>query len=83
MIVANVVSSSISASVSGGVISANVGQQSVQASASGGIGPQGFTTLSAASDVQFSGLSDGDVLRYEQSRWRNYREENLVDGGNW
>ena len=89
MITASVASPQITASASGGNISATVGSSSVQASAGGGIGPQGpqgpqgLTALSLASDVQFDAVSDGDLLRFEQSRWRNYREESLVDGGNW
>lgn len=91
MISANVSSNPISVSVSspGAPVVARVSSVAVQATASGGSGPAGppgapgLSSLTDAVDVELSGLSDGDVLRYEQSRWRNYREENLVDGGNW
>lgn len=78
MIQASVQSSpQITASVSGGTVSATV---------SGGFGPAGpagMTTISAAGDVAFSGAADGDVIRYSSGKWRNYQEQNLVDGGNW
>lgn len=67
----------ITASVSGGTISATI---------SGGFGPAGpagVTTIAAAGDVAFSETSDGDVIRYSSGKWRNYPEQNLVDGGNW
>jgi hypothetical protein len=28
-------------------------------------------------------VADGDVLRYSASRWRNYAESQLTDGGNF
>lgn len=72
------------ASVSGGGVSASV---------SGGVGPQGPAGaagdvtvpagLSNLSDVSLAGLADGDLLRYSASRWRNFREDILVDGGNF
>jgi hypothetical protein len=83
----------ITATVSGsGVISATVGSSVVEASAGGGIGPQGpqgvigppGNALSAASDVQLSGVADGDVLRYSNSKWQNFPESNIViDGSNF
>jgi hypothetical protein len=47
------------------------------------IGPPG-NALSAASDVQLSGVAEGDVLRYSNSKWRNYPEGDIViDGQNF
>jgi hypothetical protein len=92
-ITASVSSQPITATVSGsGVISATVGSSVVEASAGGGIGPQGpqgvigppGNALSAASDVQLSGVAEGDVLRYSNSKWRNYPEGDIViDGQNF
>jgi hypothetical protein len=92
-ITASVSSQPITATVSGsGVISATVGSSVVEASAGGGIGPQGpqgvigppGNALSAASDVQLSGVAEGDVLRYSNSKWRNFPESNIViDGSNF
>ena len=92
-ITATVSSQPITATVSGsGNISASVGSSVVAASIGGGIGPQGpagplgppGTALSAASDVQLSGVADGDVLRYSNSKWRNYPESDIViDGQNF
>lgn len=39
--------------------------------------------LNNISDVSLSNVQDGDVLRYENSRWRNYNEQQLTDGGNF
>jgi hypothetical protein len=92
-ITASVSAQPITATVSGsGVISATVGSSVVEAAAGGGIGPQGpqgvigppGNALSAASDVQLSGVADGDVLRYSDSKWRNFPESNIViDGSNF
>jgi hypothetical protein len=95
-ITATVSAQPITASVSGsGNISASVGSSVVTASAGGGIGPQGQqgiqgqqgvagTALGSASDVQLSGLSEGDLLRYGGGKWQNYPENNLViDGTNF
>jgi hypothetical protein len=89
-ITATVNSQPITATVSGsGVISASVGSSVVEASAGGGIGPQGpqgvigppGNALSAASDVQLSGVAEGDVLRYGgNNKWYN---SPILDGGNW
>lgn len=72
------------ASISGGGVSASV---------SGGVGPQGPAGeagdvtvpagLSNLSDVTLTGVADGDLLRYSANRWRNFREDILVDGGNF
>ena len=85
---ATVVSQPIIATVSSsGAISASVGSSvSVTSTASGGIGPQGpsgVSSLGESQDVQLSGLSDGDVLRYSNSKWRNYPDSQLCDGGNF
>ena len=91
-ITASVSSSPITARVSGSSISASVGSSPVRATASGGVGPQGpqgpagdagSVTIAAASDAAISGLADGDVLRYSSSKWRNYADINLTDGGNF
>lgn len=91
-ITASVSSSPITARVSGSSISASVGSSPVRASASGGVGPQGpqgvagdasAVSIAAASDVQLASLADGDVLRYSSSKWRNYAEKQLTDGGNF
>ena len=89
----SVVRQPIAVAVSGNGVSVQAGSLlPVAVDVSGGIGPQGpqgvqgpqgMTALAAASDVEFEELSSGDVLRYEGARWRNYREANLVDGGNW
>jgi len=92
-ITASVTSQPITATVAdSGSISASVGSSVVEASAGGGIGPQGpqgvigppGNALSAASDVQLSGVAEGDVLRYSNSKWRNFPEGDIViDGQNF
>lgn len=88
-ITASVSGSTITARVSGSSISASVGSSPIRATASGGVGPQGpqgnagSIAISAASDAEISGLADGDVLRYSSSKWRNYADANLTDGGNF
>jgi len=91
-ITASVNSSPITARVSGSSVSASVGSSRVSATISGGIGPAGpqgpagsaaNLAIGSATDVAFSGLADGDVLRYSSSRWRNYAETQLTDGGNF
>lgn len=90
---ATVNSSPITATVAGGAVSATVTSSSVSAIASGGVGPAGpqgvvgppGNSLSAASDVQLSNISEGDLLRYGSGgKWQNYPESNLViDGTNF
>jgi hypothetical protein len=86
---ASVTAQPITASVSGGEISASVSSTVVTASASGGVGPQGPSgtaggPLSDLSDAQIASLTDGDVLRYSSSKWRNYPESNITfDAGNF
>jgi hypothetical protein len=88
MITANVSSNRITASVTGSAVAAAVSANIVTTATTGGIGPQGpqgvaGTALQSASDVALSGVADGDVLRYSASRWRNYAESQLTDGGNF
>lgn len=82
----------VSARVSGSTVVARVPAASAgTATVTGGAGPQGAAgpqgppgdALSQASDVQIASIAEGDVLRYSSSKWRNYPEANLVDGGNW
>ena len=91
-ITASVNSSTITARVSGSSISASVGSSPIRATASGGVGPQGpqgatgnagTVAIAAATDVELTGLADGDVLRYSNSRWRNHAETLLTDGGSF
>lgn len=94
-ITANVTSSRISASVSGGSVTASVGSGRVAASVTGGIGPQGpagdtgdtggASTLSELTDVQITSLANGDLIQYSAatSKWRNVTDLSLVDGGNF
>ena len=93
-ITASVSSQPITATVNAsGSISASVGSSVVEASAGGGIGPQGpqgvigppGNALSAASDVQLSGVAEGDLLRYGSGgKWQNFPESNIViDGSNF
>ncbi len=84
-------SQAITASVSGGSISASVPASApVAASVSGGVGPQGpagpsgSNSVSGLSDVTASGVTDGDLLRYSQGKWRNHAERDLIlDGENF
>lgn len=78
-------SSTITASASATSVGAAVTATTVSATASGGVGPAGeaATQLNGLQDVQFVGLTDGDVLRYSSSKWRNAAETQLVDGGNY
>jgi hypothetical protein len=85
-ITASVQPQSISASVSDNVISAKVSTSVVSASAAGGVGPAGpagATTIAGASDVAIQSIKTGDVLRFGGTKWNNYPEENLTDGGNF
>jgi hypothetical protein len=86
-ITASVNSSPITARVSGSSVSASVGASRVSATISGGVGPAGpqgaSGSIASASDVALSSLTDGDVLRYSSSKWRNYADANLTDGGNF
>ena len=87
---ATISTSPISASVSSsGTVSASVNTGSAAvAGVSGGVGPQGPAgnagPLSGVTDVALSGVADGDVLRYQSNKWRNFKETDLtLDGGNF
>lgn len=88
---ASVTSQPISASVSSGSISASVpGASPVAATVAGGVGPvgpagpPGSNALSNLNDVEIASPSNGDLLRYSNSKWRNYSEQSLVlDGENF
>lgn len=88
MITATVDSKPISATVSGNRIIGSMGSSLVVTSAAGGVGPQGpqgtpGTALSSASDVSLTSVADGDLLRYSTGRWRNFPQNQLLDGGNF
>jgi hypothetical protein len=82
---ASVTAQPITATVTASGISANVSSTVLTASASGGVGPQGDAAglLSQLTDTQISSVTDGDVLRYSSSKWRNYPDTSITDGGNW
>jgi hypothetical protein len=88
-VTATVQSHPITASVSGGQVSASVAASSVSATISAGVGPAGpqgqqgipGNALSAASDVTLTGVADGDLLRYQSGKWKNYPTGQLLDGG--
>jgi hypothetical protein len=42
-----------------------------------------YEALSGLKDVTISAVASGDVLRYNGSKWSNYGENNLTDGGNF
>jgi len=88
-ITATVNSQPITATVNAsGSISASVGSSVVTANAGGGIGPQGPAgsdggSLEQLSNVQIVSARNGDVLRYDANKWKNYPDADIVDGGNW
>lgn len=87
-ITVSVQNSAMAVTTSSGAVSVAASAQPVAAAVSAGQGPQGpqgppGDAIGAASDVQLVGLADGDVLRYSSAKWRNYKESNLVDGGNF
>jgi hypothetical protein len=65
----------------------------ISATVLAGIGPQGpagaggqtgsATSLAELADVQLTAAAEGDVLRYNGSKWADYAEINLTDGGNF
>lgn len=73
------------AAATAGSVSVTVGASAVTATASGGVGPAGAAAslLSELQDVQIQSPTAGDVLRYSSDRWRNYKESELLDGGNF
>jgi len=87
-ITASVSSQPITATVNAsGSISASVGSSVVTATAGGGIGPQGPAGTLGASlgdllDVNLAGVQDGDVLRYDATKWHNVNQTVVTDGGN-
>ena len=87
---ATISTSPISATVNAaGTVQAAVSSSSAAiAGVSGGVGPQGPAgnagPLAGVTDVALSGVADGDVLRYQSSKWRNFKETDLtLDGGNF
>ncbi len=94
-ITASVSGSPITASVTESGASVAVSPVAISATVLAGIGPQGpagatgegggATSLATLSDVQITAAADGDVLRYNgsTSRWSDYAEVNLTDGGNF
>lgn len=84
----------ITATISGGTVAASVPSQAVVgATVSGGVGPQGIqgpagpagsNTLANLTDVQIDAAANGDVLRYENGKWRDFPDQELViDGQNF
>lgn len=43
----------------------------------------GSSTLATLQDVLVSSPQDGNVLRYENGKWHNYSEDQLLNGGNF
>jgi hypothetical protein len=85
---ASVTAQPITATVTASGISANVSSTVLAASASGGVGPQGDKgdaagLLSQLTDTQITSVAEGDVLRYSSSKWRNYPDTSITDGGNF
>jgi len=85
---ASVTAQPITATVTASGISANVSSTVLSASASGGIGPQGDKgdaagLLTQLTDTAINSIAEGDVLRYSSSKWRNYPDTSITDGGNW
>lgn len=88
MITATVDANPISATVSGNRIVGTMGSSLVVTSAAGGVGPQGpqgapGTALASASDVSLTLVSEGDLLRFSTGRWRNFSQNQLLDGGHF
>jgi hypothetical protein len=42
-----------------------------------------YEALSGLKDVTITSVASGDVLRYNGSKWSNYSENHLTDGGNF
>jgi hypothetical protein len=81
---ASVQTASVAASIQNSGVVAKVDPAAViAASVAGSGGSSGITSLSQAADVALNNVSDGDVLRFSQTRWRNYSELQLTDGGNF
>jgi hypothetical protein len=85
---ATVTSQPISATVTSSGVSATVASSSASVTIAGGVGPQGPAGTSGGpieqlSNVQITSAQAGDVLRFDNSKWRNSPETDIVDGGNW
>jgi hypothetical protein len=44
---------------------------------------QASEALNGLSDVTITSVASGNVLRYNGTKWINYAENNLTDGGNY
>ena len=91
-ITASVSGNPITASVTEDGASVAVSPVSISATVIAGIGPQGpsggqgsvgSSTLAGLSDVQITAAAEGDVLRYNGSKWADHSELLLTDGGNF
>ena len=91
-ITASVSGNPITASVTEDGASVAVSPVAISATVIAGIGPQGpagvggeigSSTLAGLSDVQITSAAEGDVLRYNGTKWSGYSELNLVDGANF
>lgn len=49
----------------------------------GPMGPAGVSTLAGCTDVQVSNVQAGDLLRYDNGKWRNRPEQDVLDAGNF
>jgi hypothetical protein len=88
-ITVNTTSQPITATVSGGTVSASVTSSSSSVTIAGGVGPQGPqgiagtpAALNQVPGVTITNVQAGDVLRYDGT-WKNYHDVDIVDGGNW
>jgi len=41
------------------------------------------SALTSLTDVTITSVANGDVLRYSAGQWRNYPEEDVVNGGDF
>lgn len=91
-ITASVSGNPITASVTEDGASVAVSPVAISATVLAGIGPQGpsgdqgsvgSSTLAGLTDVQITAAAEGDVLRYNGSKWADHSEINLTDGGSY
>ena len=92
-ITASVSGNPITASVTEDGASVAVSPVAISATVTAGIGPQGpsgstgetggASTLAELTDVQITSAAEGDVLRYNGSKWADHSELLLTDGGNF
>lgn len=91
-ITASVSGNPITASVTEDGASVAVSPVAISATVLAGIGPQGpagaggeigSSTLAGLSDVQITAAAEGDVLRYNGTKWSDYSELLLTDGGHF